>query len=63
MTRTFQRRRSYGFRTTPDDIRECFTFLRIAAHLVRKGLPDTAPRPWAARRIPGSWVAAFRRRP
>ena len=63
MARTFLRRRPYGFRITPDDIRECFAFLRGAALLVRKGLPNDAPGSWATRWIAGRSAAAFRRRP
>ena len=62
MTRTFVRRRPFGFRTTPDDLRKCIAFLLGAAILVRKGLPNDVPGSWATRRIAGRSSAAFRRR-
>ena len=62
MTRTSVGRRPSGLRITPDDIRDCFTFLRRAALLVQKGLPGTDYGPCAPRRTPGRTAGPFRRR-
>ncbi len=63
MTRTSVGRRLSGLRITPDDIRDCFSFLRRAALLVQKGLPATDYGPCAPRRAPGRSAGPFHRRP
>jgi len=63
MMRTSVGRRTLGLRVTPDDIRDCHSFLRRAALLVRRGFSDSAYGPCAPRRTHGRTAGPRHRRP
>jgi hypothetical protein len=62
MTRTSLRKGPFGWRVTPGDLQDCFSFLRCAAQLVQKGLSGCAYGPCTRRRL-GRTPDVFRRKP
>ncbi|HEU4339006.1 MAG TPA: hypothetical protein VFS19_02970 [Planctomycetota bacterium] len=63
MKRSCFRRGPFGLKVTPGDIESCFTFLRLAARLLRTVRANPAREPWAPWRLIGKPAPVFRRRP